>query len=531
MVSDSAMVVSAHPLASEVGINILKKGGNAVDAAIAVQFALAVVYPNAGNIGGGGFMVYRSSEGEIATLDYREKAPSAATKDMYLDEKGEPIQNKSIYGALAAGVPGSVDGMTKAFDRYSKLQDWAALVQPAINLARNGYPASENEAQNLNSHQEKFNQYNHHKTAFQKSIWNPGDLILQPELSQTLELIRDQGRKGFYEGKVADLIVAEMQKSGGIITKEDLSNYQSVWREPLTTDYRGYKVIMMPPPSSGGIALAQLLEMVEPYPLSEMKFQNAAAVHLIVEAARRVYADRAKHLGDPDFYPVPVRMLMDSSYIALRMSDFNIRKASLSDSSMAGVIESEQTTHFSILDKYGNAVSLTTTLNGRYGAHTIVQGAGFILNNEMDDLSVKPGSPNMYGLIGAEANKIEPNKRMLSSMTPTIVEKNGKAVLVVGTIGGSTIITSVFQIIINYLDFGMSLNEAVQRPRFHHQWKPDVIYVEANAIKPEDRKILQIIGHKIEEREPIGRVEAIAVKNGKIYGAADHRGDDDAKGY
>jgi gamma-glutamyltranspeptidase / glutathione hydrolase len=530
--ADSAMVVTAHPLASAIGIKILREGGNAVDAAIAVQFALAVCYPGAGNIGGGGFMLYRDYQGEVYALDYREKASASATSDMYLDSLGNVQEDLSKFGHLAAGVPGTVDGMIKAFEKFSKLKDWKKLLDPAINLARKGYQITASEADNLNIEQENFIKYNLKATAFHSTLWKEGDLLVQDELANTLASIRDLGRAGFYEGKVADLIVLEMKQGKGIITSEDLKNYQSKWRLPISTMYRGHKIVSMPPPSSGGIALVQLLEMVEPYDLSSLKFQSAAAVHLITEAERRVFADRSEYLGDSDFFNVPQVMLLDSTYITKRMMDFNPRLASKSGEISFGKNESEETTHYSIVDQFGNAVSMTTTLNGGYGAFTVVGGAGFILNNEMDDFSVKPGTPNMYGLLGAEANKIEPNKRMLSSMTPTIVEKDGKLKMVVGTPGGSTIITSVFQTIINVLDFGMDADKAVQSPRFHHQWLPDVIQCEVDAIDPKERKILESIGHTFKNRGPIGRVEAIVInKNGQLHGAADRRGDDDAKGF
>ncbi len=532
IVADSAVVSTAHPLATQVGLDILRQGGNAVDASIAVQFALAVCYPGAGNIGGGGFMIYRASNGDVTSLDYREKAPLAAHKDMYLDSLGNPIVEKSLYGHLAAGVPGTVDGMAKAFEKYSQLKDWAALIQPAIELADKGFQLTEREANNLNKKQEYFIKNNLNTTAFHKNNWKVGDLLVQKQLAQTLKTVRDKGRDGFYKGWVADAIISEMKRGGGIISHSDLENYEAQWRVPVSFHYRGHKVISMPPPSSGGVALAQLLQMVEPYDLKAMGFQSAAAVHLMVEAERRVYADRSQYLGDADFYPVPVEKLLDSAYIQGRMIDFNPRLASVSDSITYGQIESEETTHYSIVDRYGNAVSMTTTLNGNYGAYTVVEGAGFILNNEMDDFSVKPGTPNLYGLVGAEANRIEPNKRMLSSMTPTILEKNGELFMVVGTPGGSTIITSVFQTIVNVIDFEMSADKAVQSPRFHHQWKPDELFVESDAIPSNVRSILEAIGHKIKEREPIGRVEAIVrTPQGKWHGAADIRGDDDVKGW
>jgi gamma-glutamyltranspeptidase / glutathione hydrolase len=525
-------VASAHPLATAVGIDILKKGGNAVDAAIAVQFALAVCYPGAGNIGGGGFMVVRSSDGSVNTLDYREKAPAAATHDMYLDSLGEPIAEKSLYGQLAAGVPGTVDGMVQAFEQYSKLKNWDMLVEPAIMLAEKGFRITTREAVNLNEKQEKFVRYNRKTTAFHGQNWNAGDMIVQKDLAKTLQAIKEKGRKGFYDGWVADSIVAEMHAGGGMISHDDLKNYTSKWRKPVETNYRGYKIISMAPPSSGGIALAQLFGMVEPYNLSEMKFHSAESVHLIAEAERRVYADRAKHMGDSDFYKVPQSILTDSNYISQRMSDFNPRKASISEHIEAGVAESTETTHYSIVDAEGNAVAVTTTLNGNYGAFTVVSGAGFILNNEMDDFSVKPGSPNLYGLIGADANKIEPGKRMLSSMTPTIVERDGKLIMVVGSPGGSTIITSVFQTIINYLDFGMSITEAVHAPRFHHQWLPDHIRIEPDCFSESTRMVLQSLGHELKENGPIGRVEAIVLlDDGTLVAAADIRGDDDAMAY
>ncbi|HMP99940.1 MAG TPA: gamma-glutamyltransferase, partial [Cyclobacteriaceae bacterium] len=444
------MVVSAHPLATKVGIEVLKRGGNAVDAAIAVQFALAVVFPGAGNIGGGGFLLIREKDGKIASIDFREKAPAAARADMFLGETGEVIDKLSTRGHLAAGVPGSVAGMAEAHKRYGTLS-WKELLQPAIELALNGFELTEKEAADLNSVQEDLKKYN---TVLPENLmkdeWKKGDIIYYKDLGHTLERIRDNGRDGFYKGKTADDIVAEMQRGNGLITHDDLENYEAVWRDPITGWYKDYKIISMAPPSSGGIALLQLLKSVEPYPIKNWGHNTSKTVHLMTEAERRVYADRAQHLGDPDFFKVPLKQLISDQYNDDRMSTFNPEKATPSAEVSAGLIqaytESEETTHFSIVDPFGNAVALTTTINGWYGNTVVVAGSGFFLNNEMDDFSAKPGTPNMFGVIGGEANKIEPGKRMLSSMTPTIVEKDDQLLMIVGTPGGSTIITSVFQV-------------------------------------------------------------------------------------
>ena len=529
----NGMVVSAHPAASKVGLDILKKGGNAVDAAVAVQFALAVVYPSAGNIGGGGFMVYRSAQGDIAALDFREKAPGMASRDMYLDSVGNPITAKSLYGHLAAGVPGSVDGMVQAHAKYGELT-WAEVVQPALNLAKNGFPVTDSQAKDFAGEQMDFKKYNPGKLYYIKDNWQQGELWVQQDLANTLELIRDYGREGFYSGRVADQIVAEMQSGGGLISKEDLKNYHAVWRDPIVGNYRDYKVITVPPPSSGGIALLQLLNSVEPFPLKRWGYNSDSTVQVMVEAERRVYADRASHLGDPDFYKVPQKYLILPVYSKFRMSNFNWNKATLSTDIKAGEVpkESEETTHFSIVDKAGNAVSITTTINGSYGSKVFVNGAGFLLNNEMDDFSVKPGSPNMYGLLGGEANSVQPNKRMLSAMTPTILEKDGKLFMVVGTPGGSTIITSVFQTILNVVDFDQSMQAAVSAKRFHHQWFPDEVAMEKKGLDSITVVKLTQKGYKFRERGAIGRVDAILrTKWGYYEGGADPRGDDTKLGW
>lgn len=534
-VYNKAAVVTAHPIASDVGVEILKKGGNAVDAAIAVKFALAVVYPNAGNLGGGGFMVYRSKDAEVASLDFREKAPENASRDMYLDKNGDPITDLSLYGQLAAGVPGSVAGMEEAHKRYGSLK-WNELLKPAIQLASKGFAITERQAREFNAYQEKFKTFNPNGAAIiREEEWKAGDLFIQQDLAQTLTRIAENGRDGFYKGKTAELIVAEMKKGNGIITLKDLENYKAIWRDPIVGNYKNYKIISMPPPSSGGVAVLALLQSVEKYPLAKWGYQSDSTVRAMVEAERRIYADRAKHLGDPDFYRVPVANLTDAQFNQERMSKVNLAKATPSDSISAAVFpgyESEETTHYSIVDKDGNAVSITTTINGSYGNCVWVEGAGFLLNNEMDDFSVKPGVPNMYGLLGGKANAIEPGKRMLSAMSPTIVEENGKLKMVVGTPGGSTIITSVFQTILNVIEFNMTAQESVSSPRFHHQWKPEYIDAEADAIKSDTRENLIKDGYKFNKRGAIGRVENIVVlPNGKLQTGADHRGDDHASGY
>lgn len=532
---NKAAVVTAHPLASKVGVDILKMGGNAIDAAVAVQFALAVVYPNAGNIGGGGFMVYRSSKGEINALDFREKSPEKGHANMYLDKQGNVIEDLSVYGHLSAGVPASVDGMVEAHKKYGKL-DWKTLLNPAIALAEKGFPITKQQAEEFNEYKESFQKYNPSGAPILKTTsWKKGDLFQQQELANTIRRIADQGRDGFYKGITADLIVKEMHKGNGIISYNDLENYKAVWRQPVTGYYRGHKIICMAPPSSGGPALVALLQSVAQYPLGKWGFQSDSAIRVMVEAERRIYADRAKYLGDPDFIRVPVKELTDSIFNSERLKAVNLTKATVSSDVKAAKFpgyESEETTHFNIVDSEGNAVSITTTLNNSYGSRVFVSGAGFILNDEMDDFSVKPGVPNIYGLVGGKANAIEPNKRMLSSMTPTIVEKDGKLFMVVGTPGGSTIMTSVFQTIVNVIDYQQNAQQSVSSPRFHHQWLPDQIDVEKNAITPVVRKSLENAGYKISPRGNIGRVENIIIlPNGKLQTGADPRGDDTASGF
>ena len=526
-VYQNGAVVSAHPIASLVGAQILKKGGNAFDAVVATQLALAVVYPGAGNIGGGGFLVGRFKEGKTFTLDYRETAPSKAGRDMYLDENGNAQTMLSQNGHLASGVPGTVSGLFATM-KYAKLP-FKTLIQPAIELAEKGFSISAREASNLNNAQSEFIKYNTVQPVFVKDNWKEGDVLVQKDLANTLKRIRDKGEAGFYDGETARLIVEEMKRGKGFITLKDLKNYKTKERAPLIFDYKGYTIVSMPPPSSGGILLWQMLKMVEKRPLPYYGFQTAKSVQLMTEAERRAYADRAEFLGDPDFWKVPLTTLVSEKYLAQRMSDYDSTKAGKSSNIKPGVIESEETTHISIMDRAGNMVSVTYTLNGGYGSKTVVGGAGFLLNNEMDDFSIKPGVPNMYGAVGGEANAIAPGKRMLSSMTPTLLLKNNKPFMVVGTPGGTTIPTSVYQTIINVVDYKMSASDAVNKPKFHHQWLPDEIVVEKDFPK-NVREQLEAMGYKLTDR-PLGRVEVIKVKNGKLEAAADKRGDDSAAGY
>lgn len=528
-------VVCAHPIASSIGVEILKRGGNAVDAAIATQLALAVVYPGAGNIGGGGFMVARMKDRKTFTLDYRETAPAKATRDMYLDEKGVAQANLSQAGHLASGVPGTVSGLFAAM-KYAKLP-FKTLIQPAIDLAEKGFTLTVAEAAKFSKVQDAIRKYSTVLPAMVKEGgWKPGDTLIQKDLAKTLIRIRDFGAAGFYKGETAKLIAEEMQRGKGLITLTDLRNYKTKERKPLNFDYKGYTIVSMPPPSSGGILLSQMFKMVSSYPLSSYGFETAKSVHLMAEAERRAFADRAEHMGDPDFWKVPVKVMSSEAYIKKRMSDFDSTKASKSSGIKAGLIESTETTHISIIDQSGNMVSVTTTLNGTFGNKTVVGGGGFLMNNEMDDFSVKPGVPNMYGAVGGEANAIVPGKRMLSSMAPTLVLKGNKPFMVVGSPGGTTIPTSVFQTIVDVIDFKMKLTDAVNKPKFHHQWLPDEIQIETGFPKNVVHQLEQM-GHTVNfygvpgYASSIGRVEAIKVTAGKIEAIADSRGDDTVAGY
>jgi gamma-glutamyltranspeptidase / glutathione hydrolase len=525
-------VASAHALASKAGVDAMKKGGNAFDAAIAAQLALAVVYPGAGNLGGGGFMVARTQSGELISLDYRETAPAAAHKNMYLDSAGNILESKSIRSPTASGVPGSVAGIIETL-RYAKLQ-LKELIEPAIMLAENGFAITAGEASSLNSLQGEFKMYNSGPTAFEKEIpWKEGDTLVQKELAKTLRKIRDEGAKGFYEGETARLLAEEVKKGGGFIAETDLKAYKVKWRNPHRFNYKGYEVVTMDLPSSGGIVLHQMMKMIEQQSLTASPYLSPEAVQLMVEVERRAYADRAQYLGDADFIKVPSANLTSDEYLKHRMKDYSAGVAGRSTTVKAGSVkkESEETTHISIIDKEGNAVAVTTTLNDSYGSRTVVQGAGFLLNNEMDDFSVKPGAPNLYGAIGGEANAIEPGKRMLSSMSPTIVLKNNKPVIVAGTPGGTTIPTSVFQMLLYMLEYNVTTSQAVNLPKFHHQWLPDRIDVEQNF--PDSTvTALKKMGYSIVKRQQIGRCEVIKVlENGHFEAVADNRGDDSADGY
>ncbi|XRE42113.1 Gamma-glutamyltranspeptidase [Tenacibaculum discolor] len=535
LITEKAMVVSARKEASKIGSDILQKGGNAFDAMVATELALAVAYPYAGNLGGGGFMVYRKSTGEIGALDYREKAPLASHKDMYLDSLGNVIKNKSTLGAMAVGIPGTVAGVFATHKKFGSLPI-QEILKPIIALAKKGVVVTQKQEDRIKKYQHYFLEVNKNPILFDKP-WKKGDTIKYPALAKTLERISQNGRDEFYKGETAKRLVTFMQANGGIMTEEDLAKYKAKWRTPITFTYDNLKIISMSPPASGGICLAQIMNGIEPFDLNKFGHNSTKAIQVITEAERRAYADRSFYLGDPDFVKIPIEALTSKEYTKDRMNDFSFEKATSSTDVSHGsitMIESDETTHYSIVDQFGNAVSATTTINGAYGSKLYCADLGFFLNNEMDDFSSKPGVPNMFGLVGAEANKIEPEKRMLSSMTPTIVEKNGQLHMVVGTPGGSTIITSVLQTILNVHEFDMGMQEAVNQPRFHHQWLPDVIKMEPKGFNKQVKKDLQQLGYKLDETNSpvIGKVDAILVlPNGKLEGGADRRGDDTAIGF
>jgi gamma-glutamyltranspeptidase/glutathione hydrolase len=535
IVTDNGMVVSAHPQSSVIGAGILMAGGNAVDAAVATEFALSVCYPEAGNIGGGGFMVIRLNDGSTDVIDYREKAPFLASRDMYLDASGNVIDGLSTDTHLASGVPGTVDGMLTAHSKYGVL-DFKVVIQPAIDIAEKGFPLTKEQAARLNNARAVFIERNSSEPAFvNDSVWTEGDTLVQKDLAETLKRIRDNGRDGFYDGKTASLLLKEMKRGNGIVSEKDLKEYKSASRIPLFTDYRGYKIITVPPPSSGGIILIQLLEMTEQYPVKDLGFHSLRYIHLITEAERRAFADRSMFMGDPEYMNVKPDRLTGKDYLLKRMETFKEDLASVSAEINPGtpdIYSSEETTHYSVVDAFGNAVSATTTLNGTFGNSIVVDGAGFLLNNQMDDFSIKPGSPNMYGLVGGEVNSVLPGKKILSSMTPSIVEKDGKLFLVLGSPGGSTIPTTVYQVVINVIDFEMKIQEAVDAARFHHQWLPDVLSYETDGIDSLTIQKLREMGHTVASRSSIGSINAVMLlPDGRKSGGADKRGNNTSCGY
>lgn len=533
--SQKAMVVSAREEASKIGSEIMQQGGNAFDAMVATEMALAVCYPNAGNLGGGGFMVYRTHKGEIGALDYREKAPLRAFKDMYLDQNNKYLQHKSKTGGLAVGVPGTIAGIFKAHQKFGSLP-MQSILRPVILLAKNGFKITEKQAKQFNDHRAVFKQVNQENSIFTKKF-KVGDVFKNEALANTLQQISDNGRKAFYQGDIAKILVAFLQKNKSIISLKDLENYQAIWREPIVFNYKDLRIISMSPPSSGGICMAQILKTTANYPIAVYGHNTTKTIQVLVEAQRRAYADRSHYLGDPDFINIPVDSLLSDAYLKNRMDSFSFDGATPSHQIKHGNIqapESKETTHYSIVDSYGNAIAATTTLNASFGSKLYSKKLGFFLNNEMDDFSAKPGTPNLFGLIGADANAIAPQKRMLSSMTPTLVEKDNKLWMSLGTPGGSTIITSVLQTILNVYEFNMSMQQAVDAPRFHHQWLPDVVKVEATSFDAKTIKNLENKGYVIDYKNPssIGTVDAILVlPDGSFEAGADKRGDDTAVGF
>ena len=535
LISQKAMVVSAREEASKIGSEIMQQGGNAFDAMVATEMALAVCYPNAGNLGGGGFMVYRTHRGEVGALDYREKAPIKANRDMFLDENKKYLQDKSKTGGLAVGVPGTIAGIFKAHKKFGSLP-MQTILRPVILLAKNGFKITEKQAKQFNDYSAVFKQVNQENSIYTKKF-KAGDVFKNEALANTLQQISDNGRSAFYQGEIAKTLVAFLKKNNGIVSLKDLDNYQAIWREPIVFKYKDLRIISMSPPSSGGICMAQILKTTANYPIAQYGHNTTKTIQVLTESQRRAYADRSHYLGDPDFIDIPVDSLLSDAYLKGRMDSFSFEGATPSKNLKHGTIsraESTETTHYSIIDSYGNAIAVTTTLNASFGSKLYSKKLGFFLNNEMDDFSAKPGTPNLFGLIGGDANAIEPQKRMLSSMTPTLVEKDNKLWMTLGTPGGSTIITSVLQTILNVYEFNMSMQQAVDAPRFHHQWLPDVVKVEATSFNAKTIKELEKKGYVIDYKNAssIGKVDAILVlPDGSLEAGADKRGDDTAVGF